>query len=414
MTAVLPGGTIGILGGGQLGRMLALEARRMGYRVAVLDPDPGGPAAQVADHHVAAALDDREGARTLAALSDVVTLETEHVPAEILAEVEGLAPLRPSSAVLAVVQDRLAQRRFLAAHGLPQPRHAAVHDLEGLRAAARELGLPCVLKTRRSGYDGKGQARAARPEELGRAWDALQGQPAVAEAFVSFEKEISVVLARDVDGKVAFFPIAENVHRDHVLHSTRVPARIPPGLAAEAEALGARVAAALGHVGTVAVELFVTREGGLLVNEIAPRTHNSGHYTLGACAASQFEQHLRAICGLPLASAALLRPAVMLNLLGDLWRAGEPDWRAVLAHPAARLHLYGKRRASAGRKMGHVLVIDEDAQRADDVAEAIAADLEARALGAASAGGAQASGAAGSADGATASAIGATGRTGWT
>jgi 5-(carboxyamino)imidazole ribonucleotide synthase len=235
-----------------------------------------------------------------------------------------------------------------------------------------------VLKTRRAGYDGRGQARASGFGELQEGWDALGRQPVVLESFVDFEREISVILARDAAGHVRFYPIAENVHRRHVLHSTRVPAAISHALARKAEGVGARIAAAFEYVGTMAVELFVTRSGELLVNEVAPRTHNSGHYTFGACATSQFEQHIRAICGLPLGDPSLLRPAVMLNLLGDLWADGLPDWSGVLAHPTARLHLYGKKVPSAGRKMGHILVVDEDAREVTAAADAILATLDKR------------------------------------
>lgn len=376
MTRLGPGATIGVFGGGQLARMLALEARRMGYRVAVLDPEPDGPAGQVADIHVAGALDDMEAAEKLARESDVLTLDTEHVPADLLERIERRKPLRPSASVLRIVQDRLEQRRFLESHGAPQPRYAPVADRGDLRAAAAAVGLPAVLKTRRSGYDGKGQARVAREGDLAAAWRALGEQPAILESFIDFDKEVSVLLARDLDGMVRFYPMAENVHRRHILHTSRVPARISPSLASRAEELGARIASAIGHVGMMAIELFVTREAELLINELAPRTHNSGHYTFGACATSQFEQHVRAICGLPLGDPSLLRPAVMLNLLGDLWRDGAPDLRSVLSHPNARLHLYGKRRALPGRKMGHVLVLGDEPEQASALTETIAAALE--------------------------------------
>jgi 5-(carboxyamino)imidazole ribonucleotide synthase len=376
VTRIWPGGTIGVMGGGQLARMLALEARRMGYRIAVLDPEPAGPAAQVADISVEGAFDNLEAAEALAAHSDVITIDTEHVPATVLERLETLQPVRPSADVLRVVQDRLEQRRFLEARGVPQVRHAPVSDAASLHAAISAVGLPAILKTRRSGYDGKGQARVDRADALADAWRAVGETPAVAESFVDFEREISVLLARDLDGNVRFYPIAENTHRRHILYTSRVPARISAELASRAVELGARIASDLGHIGMMAVEMFVTHEGGLLVNEIAPRTHNSGHYSFGACATSQFEQHIRAICGLPLGDPALLRPAVMLNLLGDLWSNGPPPWSIVLSHPAARLHLYGKRRSSPGRKMGHVLVLSDNADDAHTVAEAIAAELE--------------------------------------
>ncbi len=286
MSEILPGATIGIIGGGQLARMMALEARRMGYGIAVLDPDPEGPAAQVADYCVVGDFDDLAAAETLAARSDVITLDTEHVPAELLERLETMKPVRPAASVLRVVQDRWDQRRFLDAQGLPQPRHGVVADAASLRAAAAVVGFPCIIKSRRSGYDGKGQAMIVKPDQLEGAWKALGCPPAVLEAFVDLEKEISILLARDLNGNISFYPVAENLHRHHVLHMTRAPARISETLAAAAEELGAHIATALGHVGMMAVELFVTREGALLVNEIAPRTHNSGHFTFGACATS--------------------------------------------------------------------------------------------------------------------------------
>jgi len=248
-------------------------------------------------------------------------------------------------------------------------------EAESLRAAAL-LEFPAVLKTRRSGYDGKGQVRVADPRDLADALQNLGRVPSILETLVDFDKEISVLLARDLDGNVRFYSIAENVHRRHVLRMSRVPARISPQMSAEAEGLGAHIASALGHVGMLAIELFVTQQGGLLVNEIAPRTHNSGHYSFGACATSQFEQHIRAVCGLPLGDPSLLRPAVMLNLLGDLWAKGSPDWTPVLSQPAAHLHLYGKERASPGRKMGHILVLGDDVEQAGALAETIEAALE--------------------------------------
>ena len=377
MKAILPGATVGIIGGGQLARMMAFEARRMGYRIAVLDPDDRGSAAQVSDRAVQGKFSDVRAARSLAEGSDVVTIDSEHVPADLLEELESLTEVRPGAAVLRTVQDRLTQRRFLEKCGLPQPRYAAVSCAEDLPVAAEAVGFPAVLKARREGYDGKGQARAGSLEELAAGWRALGERPATLEAFVDFEKEISAILARGVDGELRFYPVAENRHRNHILHITNVPAAISPEVREQAEQLGARVANELGHVGMLALELFVTRDDELLVNEIAPRTHNSGHYTFGACATSQFEQHVRAVCGLPLGDCSLDRPAVMLNLLGDLWRDGEPAWGAVLRHPGAQLHLYGKGEARAGRKMGHVLVTDESLDRAQAIAESIAAELEA-------------------------------------
>jgi len=375
VTPLLPGSTIGVIGGGQLARMMAFEARRMGLRIAVLDPEPQGPAGQVADAAVQGALDSLDAARELARQSHVVTLDTEHVPAELLEQLEAICPVLPPARVLGIVQDRLQQRRFLRENGLPQPRNAPVSDVRSLRDGAARTGFPCVIKSRRSGYDGRGQARANTADDLEKAWDRIGRAPAVVEQFIDFEREVSALLARDIRGNVRFYPAAENEHRRHILYLSRVPARIPRKLAAEAEAIGETIASALGHVGMMAVELFVTRDQRLLVNEIAPRTHNSGHYTFGACATSQFEQHVRAVAGLPLGDPSLLRPAVMLNLMGELWGETDPEWESVLAHPSARLHLYGKARPFKGRKMGHVLVLDEDAGRAFRTAEEIAEAL---------------------------------------
>jgi 5-(carboxyamino)imidazole ribonucleotide synthase len=376
VTALWPGATIGIIGAGQLARMMALEAKRMGYRVAVLDPDTEAPAASIADLHVVGALDDVQAARDLAACCDVVTIDTEHVPADLLRELEGLTPVRPSSNVLRVVQDRLTQRLFLQACGLPQARHAAITLESDIAPAAHEVGFPCVLKTRRDGYDVKGQVRARSLLELESAWHGLGRVPTIVEALVHFDKEVSVLLARGAGGEIRFYDVAENVHRRHALHTTRAPAGISAALVAQAQQIGSRIAGEIGLVGMLAVELFVTGDGELLVNEIAPRTHNSGHYTFGACVTSQFEQHVRAICGLPLGDTSLLSPVVMLNVLGDSWLGGGPDWSKVVEHPSIRLHVYGKKRAASGRKMGHVLVLDDSIERAWCIAQSVALALQ--------------------------------------
>ena len=375
MTRVLPGATIGIVGGGQLARMMALEARRMGYRVAVLDAEPNGSAGEVVDEFVAGAHHSPEGLRRLAEVSDVITLDTEHVPAALLADIERMTPVYPSSQVMAVVQDRLRQREFLAREGVPQTRYAAVGEAGELDA--EYVQFPCIFKTRTSGYDGKGQVRVNSASEIADALEKIGHAPAVAEAFVDFDREVSVVLARGMSGEVRFYPLIENEHRNHVLHLSCIPAKCTEALRAEAEALSGRIAQALGHVGVMAVEFFVTRDGRLLVNEIAPRTHNSGHFSFGAAETSQFEQHVRAVCGLPLGDTTLLRPAVMLNLLGDLWVHGTPDWSHVLSHPGAHLHLYGKKAARPGRKMGHVLVTDVSVEAAHRTAAGIYAALRA-------------------------------------
>ncbi|HTR54113.1 MAG TPA: 5-(carboxyamino)imidazole ribonucleotide synthase [Kofleriaceae bacterium] len=375
MTPLLPGSTIGVLGGGQLGRMMALAARRMGYRVIVLDPSPACPTAQVADGVVVGALDELAAARELARQVDVVTLDTEHVPAELLAELERDVPVRPGASVLKTINDRQTQKQFLDSLGLPQAAWAPASDARELDAALAKVGRPAIVKVRRAGYDGKGQVRIEPGGDAAAEYAKLRGAPAVAEALVPFAREISVVLARGLGGELRIYPIAENVHRRHILHTTRAPAPIGAAERARAEQIAVAIAEALGHVGVIAVELFELPDGRLLVNEIAPRTHNSGHYTYGACATSQFEQHVRAICGLALGDPRPLSGAVMVNLIGDLWQHGEPAWQVVLARPEARLHLYGKDAPAPGRKMGHVLLLDDDTDRALAAAEMLISTL---------------------------------------
>ncbi|MEM7435424.1 MAG: 5-(carboxyamino)imidazole ribonucleotide synthase [Myxococcota bacterium] len=370
MSAFYPGSTVGVIGGGQLARMMFLEARRMGHRTAVLSPE-GESAAPVADEWVQGPLDDLEAAQRLTALSDVVTLDTEHVPASLLSELERSGTVRPSSAVLRTIQDRQAQRRFLEEIGAPQPVCKSVDSLATLREQVAAVGVPCVLKTRRAGYDGKGQTVIRDEDDADAAWAAVGENPAMLEAFVPFDMEISVLLARRPSGEIRFYPVAHNVHQRHILHTTVAPAPISDSLVDEAKSIATNIAQNLDHVGMMAVEMFVVEGSTLLVNEIAPRPHNSGHYTFGACATSQFEQHVRAVLDLPLGETTLRSPAATVNLLGDLWQDGEPDWSAVYAHPEAHLHLYGKREARVGRKMGHVLVLGPDAKGAVEKANAI-------------------------------------------
>jgi 5-(carboxyamino)imidazole ribonucleotide synthase len=381
MIKVLPGGKIGILGGGQLGRMLALEARRMGYEVWVLDPVQGCPAGQVADGFIHAPFENLQAVSDLASHVDLVTLETEHIPVEALAFLETHKPVRPSSRVLRTIQDRLVQKDFLQHCNLPQAAYTGIMDRDSLTAAARTFCFPAILKSRRAGYDGKGQVRVERASDLSAAWAQINHVPAVLEAYVPFHAEISVLLARDLDGQVSCYPVAENMHRCHILHTTRVPARVSDTVQRQAEAVAETIAHTLDYCGVMAVEFFVLQDGTVLVNEIAPRTHNSGHYTFGACVTSQFEQHLRAICGLMLGDSSLLRPAVMLNLLGELWRQGTPQWEVILTHPHARLHVYGKGVARDGRKMGHVLLLDDDTDRALQLVEKMLVELHSRNTG---------------------------------
>ena len=374
---LVPGATIGVLGGGQLGRMMAVAARQMGYRIIVLDPSPRCPTAQVADGVVVGTLDDVDAARHLASQVDVITLDTEHVPADLLDALEPIAPVRPGASVLRTIQDRMVQKQFLDRIGLPQAAWAPVQAGD-VHAALARVGRPAILKVRRAGYDGKGQVRIDPDGDVEALFARLRGEPAVAEEVVRFSREISVILARGLDGQIRLYPVAENVHRRHILHTTRAPAPMPDARRRRAEDIAVAVAEALGHVGVMAVEMFELADGSLLVNEIAPRTHNSGHYTYGACATSQFEQHVRAVCGVPLGDPRALTGAVMVNLIGDLWAKGPPPWSDVLAVPEARLHLYGKDGPAPGRKMGHVVLLDDDTDRGLATAEALIATLAAR------------------------------------
>jgi 5-(carboxyamino)imidazole ribonucleotide synthase len=315
-------------------------------------------------------------AKQLASQVDVITLDTEHVPADLLAQLEPIAPVRPNAEVLRTIQDRLVQKQFLDRLGLPQASWAAADDVH---AALTAVGRPAILKVRRAGYDGKGQVRIEPDDDPEAALGKLNGEPAVAEAVVPFVREVSVILARGLDGAIQIFPVAENAHRRHILHTTRAPAPMSKIRRRQAETMAVSVAEALGHVGVMAVEMFELADGRLLVNEIAPRTHNSGHYTYGACVTSQFEQHIRAVCGIPLGSPRALTGSVMVNLIGDLWGNGSPAWHEVLARPEARLHLYGKDAPAPGRKMGHVVLLDDDTDRALVTAEALISSLSPRA-----------------------------------
>ena len=376
MSALLPGATLGIIGGGQLARMMTLEARRMGYRVAVLADDPLAPAVSLADRWIRGRLDQADAGEQLARVSDVVTVDTEHVPASMLADLELIKPVRPSSSVLRTIQDRRVQRTFLDGVEAAQPRWEPVISREMLAAKTGLVGFPCVLKSSHAGYDGKGQAVIRSEADLDAAWASMNGGPAIVEEFVHFDREVSVLLARTPQGEIRFYPLASNMHENHVLRTTVAPAPVGPEVELDAFRVAGRIAHALDHVGMMAVEMYLVDGGSVLVNEIAPRPHNSGHYTFGACVTSQFEQHVRAVLDLPLGDPSLPRPAAMVNLFGDLWREGEPDWTQVLSQPEARLHLYGKAEARPGRKMGHVLVLDEDPVLALQTGEALLERLE--------------------------------------
>jgi 5-(carboxyamino)imidazole ribonucleotide synthase len=353
MTPILPGRTLGIVGGGQLGRMFALAARRMGYRIHVFEPVEDSPAGQLADSVVCADYQDVDAARRFARDVDVVTFEFENIPAETLAAIAEDRPVRPSPEVLHICRHRLREKDYLQKNGFPLSPYRAVASAVDLGGALSELGIPAILKTADFGYDGKGQARINCHDGLPRVWAELGRPQGVLEAFVPFTKEISVICARDADGNMLCFGPAENEHARHILDITTVPAGLSPTMVKEAIELACAITESLKVIGLLAVEMFVVGDK-LLVNELAPRPHNSGHYTLDACVTSQFEQQLRAVCGLPLGDVSLCRPAAMANLLGDLWQGGEPNWAAALALPEVKLHLYGKREARPGRKMGHL------------------------------------------------------------
>ena len=362
--SLAPGGTIGFLGGGQLGRMAAMAARSMGYDVQVLDPDPACPARAVATRTITARFDDAAAAAELASACGVVTLEIEQVAVASLEAAAAHAPVRPGARAIHVIQDRARQKVWLRDAGFPVgPFRVAATEAE-LRDAVAALG-PCVAKTTTGGYDGRGQARLAGPGDAADAWRALTGQRAVVEQWLPVGRELSALVARRPGGESALFPLALNHHDAGVLTWSMTPAPVDEGLAARARELAGRIAEALDVVGLLAVELFVLDDGTLLVNELAPRPHNTFHATERACETSQFEQLVRAVCDLPLGSTALVRPGAIINLLGDLWPGGRsPDFARALELPGVRLHLYGKAAARPGRKMGHLSALDETADGA--------------------------------------------------
>jgi 5-(carboxyamino)imidazole ribonucleotide synthase len=344
-----PGATIGILGGGQLGRMLSVAASRLGYKTHIYEPGANPPAADVAHACTVAGYDDHAALRAFAASVDVITYEFENVPTAALDLLEAMRPIRPNRRALAVSQERIAEKDFLTGLGLTCAPYAAVNSLADLEAAIARIGTPAILKTTRLGYDGKGQARIMAPADAPAAFAAMQGAPAVLEGFVAFSHEVSVIAARGLDGSVAAYDPGENVHKDGILATTTVPAKLSPGQRSDAVLLAARILNALDYVGVMGVELFVT-PAGLIVNEIAPRVHNSGHWTQNGCAVDQFEQHIRAVAGLPLGDGSRHSDVVMENLIGD----DVDRIPAILKEGHAALHMYGKAEARPGRKMGHV------------------------------------------------------------
>lgn len=375
--SIQPPATIGVVGGGQLGRMMILEARRLGYRTVVFtDEAPGCPAGQVADEEINAAFSDVEATDAFLSQIDVCTYEFENIPASFIASIEAEKPVFPDRRALETSQHREREKLFLREHHIPCAPFAVVDSAVSLAAALEEMGTPCVLKTAAFGYDGKGQMKISEPLDhagVNQVWADLDAPRGVLEGWITYRCEISVVAARGKDGSFAPFPVAENIHTNHILDTTLVPARISDTETQAAVALAKQVGDALDYVGVYAVELFLTEGGELIVNEMAPRPHNSGHFTIDACDVSQFGMQIRAVVGLPLSRPRLLRPVAMVNLLGDVWPEAEvhPNWSPILDDQDARLHLYGKRIARTGRKMGHFCVLADDVASAQSKAAAI-------------------------------------------
>jgi 5-(carboxyamino)imidazole ribonucleotide synthase len=361
-----PNSTVGVFGSGQLGRMFAIEARQMGYRVHTFSPDTDTPTGQVADTETSADYGDLDEVRKFAQSVDVVTFEFENVPAQAVEAAAEFVAVHPKGEILHVIQNRLREKTFLQKNGFPVAPFRHVKTLDDLYRGASALGAPVILKTAGFGYDGKGQRKINSTGEIETAFESLNGSQAVLEAFIEFEKEVSVVCARDQTGNFAHYGVIENEHANHILDVSFAPALVSEKIFNEAVEIARAVAETFDYVGTLCVEFFLTKDEKLLINELAPRPHNSGHLTFDACVASQFEQQLRAVCGLPLGSTEFLRPAAMANLLGDLWlsAAGEPNWTRALQFPNLKLHLYGKTEARAGRKMGHLTTLAETAQTA--------------------------------------------------
>ena len=360
---ITPGSTIGILGGGQLGRMLILAGRTLGYRFHVFEPSGPSPAGMIADHEVNAPYTDEAALRAFAEGVDIITLEFENIPAEVIDSLNAIKPVMPGKQALHICQHRQREKDFLKANGLPCVPFEYADSAASLKSAIAAIGFPCVIKTAAFGYDGKGQIKlnsADEAEDTEYLWNFLERPPrVVVEQWIHHIGEFSVVCARKADGSKSTFPVSENVHIHHILHASIVPARITAATRAAGEALACEIADKLDVVGLIAVELFLHEDGHLIINEMAPRPHNSGHYTIDGCLTSQFEQHIRAVTDLPFGSTELHQPTVMINLLGDVWKDGEPDWASLLSDPRVALHLYDKGEPRPGRKMGHFCVIGD-------------------------------------------------------
>ena len=365
---ILPGSTIGVFGSGQLGRMFAIEARKMGYRVHTFSPLTDTPTGQVADIETCAQYEDLDAVNEFAKSVDVITFEFENVPAAAVEAAAKFVQVHPRGDILHTTQNRLREKTFLADSGFPVAKFKQIKIIDDLYRGLDQIGIPAVLKTAGFGYDGKGQQKIIAIGEVDAAFDDLNGQDAVLEEFVEFEKEVSVVCARDHEGNLAHYGVIENEHANHILDVSFAPAEISKKVLKNAVEIAHAIAEQVDYVGTLCVEYFLTATGELLVNELAPRPHNSGHLTFDACVTSQFEQQLRAICGLPLGSTEFYRPAAMANLLGDLWSNGEPNWAAAMQESDVKLHLYGKSEPRAARKMGHITAFGDSANAAKKLA----------------------------------------------
>ncbi|MFM2096305.1 MAG: hypothetical protein RIS70_3429 [Planctomycetota bacterium] len=365
---VLPGSKIGVLGSGQLGRMFAIAARRMGYRVHVLSPDDDTPTGQVADLEIRAEYNDLDAIARFAKAVDVITFEFENVPVETTDAAERHAPIRPAGRVLHTTQNRVREKTFLRSAGLPVTPFAVIRSEADLTSASEMAGVPGVMKTASWGYDGKGQVKVSAVADLLPAWRQLGGVEVILERWVDYVAEFSVVAVRGADGTVVCYDPIRNVHRNHILDISSSPAGFDPKVAAAAVEIAREVMTRLEVIGVLCVEFFLAGDGSLMINELAPRPHNSGHLTIDGHIACQFEQQVRSVCGLPLGSVEQLRPAAMVNLLGDEWAGGEPVWNAALAMPGVKLHLYGKREPRPGRKMGHLTALAQSAEEAQALA----------------------------------------------
>ena len=372
---LLPGATVGVVGGGQLGRYFVLEARRLGFHTWVLDPDENAPAMQLAEHRLVAAYDDQQALDTLGAACDAVTVEFENVPAESLEQLARQCRVAPGADNIRIAQDRILEKQSAEGHGLQPVPFAALTTRADIAPAVASVGLPAIVKTARLGYDGKGQVVCHSEEEVLSAFLDQGEVVCVLERRIALEAEVSVVLARGYDGETAVFPVAQNIHINGILHTSTVPASVDESILERAREMALTLARGLDYHGVLAVEFFIDADGQVLFNEMAPRPHNSGHYTLDATVCSQFEQQLRALCGLPLGSPALLTPVCMLNLLGDVWAQGEPDWSELFRRAGVHLHLYGKSQARPGRKMGHVNCLAVGADEPSTTAADLFAEL---------------------------------------